>query len=133
VIDIQISVASLERRDRYDGPLEQLGYVHIAFGDFDRVYPFFQKPATWPTSYHVHLCVQGSEQERVHLAFRDYLRDHPAIAADYLALKRRLAAAHDGLTLESRERYSLAKTGFVQGVLERALAAGYPVAPLEST
>jgi len=36
-------------------------------------------------------------------------------------LKRSLAAAHDGATLESRERYSLSKTPFISSVLERAL------------
>jgi hypothetical protein len=28
-----------------------------AFGDFDLIYPYFQKPATWPGTHHMHLCV----------------------------------------------------------------------------
>ena len=48
------------------------------------------------------------------------------VADEYVDLKRRLAAAHDGATLESRERYSLAKTEFVNAILERAFAEGYP-------
>jgi GrpB-like predicted nucleotidyltransferase (UPF0157 family) len=126
VIDIQISVASLASMSLYSGALSQLGYSHVPLGPFGLVYPFFQKPAAWPSTHHVHLCVRGSEQERVHLAFRDYLRTHPAVAAEYLNLKRNLAAAHDGETLESRERYSLSKTELVTSVLERALAEGYP-------
>ena len=86
------------------------------------MYPFFKKPAEWPSTHHVHLCVAGSEQERDHLAFRDFLRRNPAVAAQYAALKRELAAAHDGLTLESQERYSLSKTEFVRSVLARAFA-----------
>ena len=126
VIDLQISVASLEPMSVHSQPLEDLGYTHIPLGDFDLVYPFFQKPATWPSTHHVHLCVVGGEQEQRHLVFRDYLRDHPDVAADYAELKRGLAAEHDGNTLASRERYSLAKTAFVTSVLERALAEGYP-------
>lgn len=121
VIDIQVSVASLETPGTYTEILAHLGYSHIPLGPFDTVYPFFQKPATHPGTHHIHLCVQGSEQESRHLAFRDYLRSHPAIAAEYGQIKRSLAAAHDGATLESCERYSLAKTPFVSAVLAHAM------------
>jgi len=125
VIDIQVSVPSLEPLSQHLVPLGHIGYVHIPLGAFDLVYPFFQKPAEWPCTHHIHLCVVGSEQERNHLAFRDYLRNHPAVAAEYVKLKRVLAAAHHGTTLESREQYSLSKTEFVTSVLERALPEGY--------
>ncbi len=126
VIDIQVSVASLDALAVYSEPLAKIGYRHIALGPFDLVYPFYQKPYEWPSTHHIHLCVLGSEPERRHLAFRDYLRGHPVVAAEYVEFKRSLAAAHDGATLESRERYSLSKTQFVQSVLERAQSAGYP-------
>jgi GrpB-like predicted nucleotidyltransferase (UPF0157 family) len=128
IIDIQVSVVSLDKLHTYAEPLADLGYIHIPLGPFDFVYPLFQRPAAWPSTHHIHLCVLGSEQERRHLAFRDYLRSHPSVAAEYVELKRSLAAAHDGATLESRERYSLSKTQFVSSVLERALSAGYPCA-----
>ena len=120
VIDIQVSVASLESLGVYSKPLARLGYVHISVGDFDFVYPFFQKPAAWPCTHHIHLCVLGSQQERQHLAFCAYLRSHPALAAEYAELKHALAAVHDGASFESRELYSLAKTEFVTSVLKRA-------------
>jgi GrpB-like predicted nucleotidyltransferase (UPF0157 family) len=69
-----------------------------------------------------HIALPQFELERRHLVFCDYLRSHPLIAAEYVDLKRRLAAVHDGATLVSRERYSLAKTEFVAAILERALA-----------
>ncbi len=125
VIDIQVSVATLKTLSAYSNPLAQIGYRHIPLEPFDLVYPFFQKPAEWPSTYHVHLCVTGSKQERQHLAFRDYLRSHPLVAAEYVELKGILAAASDGTTLESRERYSLSKSKFISSVLQRALSAGY--------
>ncbi len=126
VVDIQVSVASLKPRGIYLESLARLGYRHVDVGPFDLVYPFFQKPAEWPCTHHVHLCVAGSEEERRHLAFRDYLRRHPPVAAEYVALKHQLAAAHHGATHESRERYSLSKSEFITSVLERAFAEGYP-------
>jgi GrpB-like predicted nucleotidyltransferase (UPF0157 family) len=123
VIDIQVSVATLRPLAVCARSLAQIGYTHVPLGEFDRVYPFFQKPAEWPSTHHIHLCVRGSELERRHLAFRDYLRDHPRVAAEYEALKRGLASENDGVTLESRERYSLSKTEFVTSVLERALSS----------
>ena len=143
VIDIQVCVASLQpmslpgrpkgecRSAQHAGApmnplteaLSTLGYHFVALGEIDLVYPFFQKPAAWPSTHHVHLCVEGGEHERRHLAFRDHLRRHADVAADYAVLKRRLAAQHDGRTLESRERYSLAKTAFVNAVLALALRA----------
>jgi GrpB-like predicted nucleotidyltransferase (UPF0157 family) len=128
VIDIQVAVASLASLDPYAAPLAAAGYTHLADPDpeFERSYPFFRKPADWPRTHHVHLCVAGSEMERRHLAFRDYLRDHHEVAAEYLELKRALAALHGGATHETRERYALAKGPFVTGVLARAIAEGYP-------
>jgi GrpB-like predicted nucleotidyltransferase (UPF0157 family)/RimJ/RimL family protein N-acetyltransferase len=117
VVDIQVSVRDLSDFAMLTARLAALGYHHVPLGDFDRVYPFFQKPAGWPADFHVHLCAAGGEQERRHLAFRDHLRRHPGVAADYLALKHRLAGEFAGDTFASREQYSLAKSGFVEAIL----------------
>ena len=120
VIDIQVSVSSLEPRDLFHSRLVALGYTHFPLGAFDLVYPFYKRPVEWPSTHHVHLCAAGSEQERNHLVFRDHLRSNPAVAAEYASLKHKLAAAHDGLTMESQERYSLSKSEFVRSVLGHA-------------
>ena len=121
VIDIQVSVPDLDSLARYAEPLGRLGYRHVPVGDFDRVYPFFQRPAEWPSTHHVHLCGAGSREELRHVAFRDYLRAHADVAAQYLDLKRELAARYVGATAESREEYSLAKSDFVEAVLGVAI------------
>jgi GrpB-like predicted nucleotidyltransferase (UPF0157 family) len=124
VIDIQVSVASLLPHGCHVPMMAGLGYRHVALGDFDLVYPFFHKPAQWPATHHVHLCEAGSEEEWKHLAFRDHLRAHPHAARKYEALKRELARAHDGATLQAMEAYSLAKSEFVADVLRAAKVHG---------
>jgi GrpB-like predicted nucleotidyltransferase (UPF0157 family) len=74
VIDIQVSVQSLEPPEEFQVALAPLGYKFVSNGDFDLEYPWFAKPGEWPSTHHVHLCVAGAEQEVLHLAFRDYLR-----------------------------------------------------------
>ena len=59
VIDIQVSVATLDAIQELKAALARLGYGHIAVGAFDLVYPFFRKPPDWPSTHHVHLCVAG--------------------------------------------------------------------------
>ena len=129
VIDIQVSVASLVPHGRYVDTMATLGYCHVALGDFDLVYPFFHRPAEFPGTHHVHLCDAGGEQEWKHLAFRNYLRAHPRVAREYEALKRELARAHDGETLQSSQAYSRSKSEFVASVLR---AAAYLTAPAVS-
>src|SRR6185369_7550700 len=124
VIDIQVSVASLAPHGRYVAAMATLGYRHVAFGDFDLVYPFFHKPIEWPSTHHVHLCESGGQQEWKHLAFRNHLRAHPEAARQYEALKRELATVHSGSTPRSMEAYSLAKSEFVANVLRCAKVSG---------
>ncbi|MGZ2484651.1 GrpB-like predicted nucleotidyltransferase (UPF0157 family) [Rhizobium pisi] len=66
----------------------------------------------------VYLCPAGNGTHRNRLAFRDYLIEHPQAAADYAALKRRLAVEFrmDG------DRYTAEKREFVDAIVARALA-----------
>ncbi|MGO7396203.1 GrpB family protein, partial [Rhizobium ruizarguesonis] len=56
----------------------------------DAVWAFFSKGSV-PVE-RVYLCPFGNGTHRNRLAFRYYLTAHPQAAADYAALKRRLAA-----------------------------------------
>jgi len=125
IIDIQVSVATLQPLTTFGAPLETLGYTHVPHPD-DAFCPFFHRPAHWPHTHHVHVVASGSEEERRTLAFRDYLRDDADAARDYEQLKRELAAQLVGGDTESREAYARAKTDFVQRVAAEALRRGYP-------
>jgi GrpB-like predicted nucleotidyltransferase (UPF0157 family) len=114
VIDIQISVATLDPIDPYKGRLESLGYSYAT-----RPIRFFHRPADWPHTHHVHVCQAGGTDERRVLAFRDWLRQHPADRNAYEALKRELARNADAESVEGRSRYSIAKTDFIQEIESR--------------
>lgn len=110
VIDSQISVDQLDDLKVYNDALGRIGYVYVSLpappketglAHAGKVYPFFQRSATWPTTHQVHLCLRGSVLKRNTVVFRDYLKDHPEEAAKYLELKRRLAGEYQGLTASS--------------------------------
>jgi GrpB-like predicted nucleotidyltransferase (UPF0157 family) len=117
IVDLQLSVAALEPRERYVGALERTGYLFAP----DPGSPgrrFFAKPAERPRTHHLHVCRSGSDDELRHLALRDYLRAHDEEAAEYAALKRRLVAAapHDRLA------YIAGKQQYVRALEARAVA-----------
>ena len=111
--------------DTVASALAQLGYTHLPHPD-DAFAPFFYRPTSWPHTHHVHVVQAGGDEERRTLAFRDYLCDHASLARAYEALKRRLAAQLSAAELWSRQAYAEAKGEFIEQVVARALAAGYP-------
>jgi GrpB-like predicted nucleotidyltransferase (UPF0157 family) len=64
----------------------------------------------------------GSRRYRDELAFRDHLRAHSDVAAEYAALKRGLA----GRFKHDREAYTKAKTDFIRTVIEEMAAIDAP-------
>jgi GrpB-like predicted nucleotidyltransferase (UPF0157 family) len=125
IIDIQISVASLQPLSLYGSKLEAIGYVHVPSAD-DSFCPFFHRPVQWPHTHHVHVVERNGHEERRTLAFRDYLRNHSNVAREYEELKRTIAAQVVGADAESREQYAVAKSDFVEQAVAVALAQGYP-------
>jgi GrpB-like predicted nucleotidyltransferase (UPF0157 family) len=102
-IDIQVTLADLSEIGQVAERLEAIGYTMAAHRVADHQPPgwrgpadqwakrFFRPPAGQrPTNLHVR--VAGRANQRYALLFRDYLRAHPASAAGYAELKRRLAA-----------------------------------------
>lgn len=100
VIDIQITVAELAPAIR--AALTSIGYIQSEDIQKDHLPPqqvsaasewekWYFKPPAGQRSTHTHVRVQGRANQRYALLFRDYLRAHPATAAAYAELKRRLA------------------------------------------
>jgi GrpB-like predicted nucleotidyltransferase (UPF0157 family) len=116
IIDLQLSVAAIEPRERYARPLERLGYLFAPNPESPDLH-FFAKPAERPRSYHLHVCEAGGEHELRHLALRDYLRAHADEAAKYALLKRDAAEGAP----QDRLAYIEAKEGYVRDLEARAV------------
>jgi GrpB-like predicted nucleotidyltransferase (UPF0157 family) len=114
VIDLQVSVAAFEPVTAFKQPLERLGYVYRADNP-ERTKRYFREPPGRRRT-HVHVRRAGSFSEQWALLFRDYLRAHREVAAEYEAVKRRLAVRFR----EDRHAYADAKVPFMWEVIRRA-------------
>ncbi|MCT7659937.1 dephospho-CoA kinase [Mycobacterium deserti] len=124
VIDIQVTVGSLEVADELRDALTGAGYVHrqhtadvgksdarSTVAEFDRT----NGEHMWHKRLHcsadpgrptnVHLRVEGRPNQQFALLFVDWLRANPSAHSDYLALKRRVAQQGH----ESTDSYAEAK------------------------
>lgn len=119
VIDIMAGVQTLEASRPAIDAAPGLGYCYFPYRPHSE--HWFCKPSPAFRTHHLHLVPFGNVQWRGALAFRDYLRDHPAIAAEYETLKRRLAREFH----LDREAYTQAKHPFIERITAVALEAGY--------
>ena len=114
IIDLQVSVAAFEPLEAFKLPLERLGYVYRADNP-ERTKRYFREPPGRRRT-HVHVRRAGSFSEQWALLFRDYLRAHGEVAAEYGAVKRRLAIRF----VDDRHGYTDAKVPFMWEVIRRA-------------
>jgi GrpB-like predicted nucleotidyltransferase (UPF0157 family) len=117
VIDIMAGVAGLEEsRDAFVAAAGA-GYQYAPYRT--EVMHWFCKPDFSHRTHHLHLVPYESALWKERIAFRDYLRAHAEVAAEYAALKTELAEAHR----HDREAYTDAKSPFVARIVRAALAA----------
>ncbi|SDR35370.1 GrpB family protein [Natronobacterium texcoconense] len=115
IIDILAVVETLDETEDLISRLEDHKYEYRPEDVEGRL--FFAKGPHTNRTYYLSVTERGSDFYEEKIAFRDYLRDHPEIAAQYSSLKKRLAETYP----ENREQYTAAKGDFIQDVLERAM------------
>jgi dephospho-CoA kinase len=103
VIDVQITVASLEVADEIADALANVGYPRIEHITSDM--PHTDDPALWRKRIHgaadpgrpahIHLRVDGWPNQQFALLFRDWLTANPAVRDEYLAVKQKALEALD--------------------------------------
>jgi GrpB-like predicted nucleotidyltransferase (UPF0157 family) len=114
IIDMTIVVATRDDVPKAIERLAPLGYVHRGnLGIDDR--EAFDHPADL-RRHNLYLCPAGTIGVVNQVAVRDYLRAHPEAAAQYGALKKRLADRFPG----DIDSYVLEKTDFVLEILRRS-------------
>jgi dephospho-CoA kinase len=129
VVDVQVTVASLDAADELRDALTTAGYVHrpytedVAKPDARSTVAEFDHSddkARWHKRIHcsadpgrptnVHLRVDGWPGQQFALLFVDWLRANPGVRAEYLELKRRVAAqghASTGAYADAKEPWFL--------------------------
>jgi GrpB-like predicted nucleotidyltransferase (UPF0157 family) len=111
VIDVQVTVALLDPEPLITA-FGRIGYICTAPDGRDHVPPGGSErdDADWRKLFlvpsegrrvHVHVRVAGAANQRYALLFRDYLRTHPAAAAAYADLKRKLATLDPPLDMRA--------------------------------
>ncbi|MDP9221727.1 MAG: dephospho-CoA kinase [Actinomycetota bacterium] len=125
VVDLQVTVDTLDQADELREAIEQAGFPCLRHIKGDTPRAFDLDPTHWAKRYHgaadpgrpahVHLRAAGSAGWRYALLFRDWLRAHPTEAAAYAGEKRRLAAAYP-----QRAAYIEAKEPWFDTVLPQA-------------
>jgi GrpB-like predicted nucleotidyltransferase (UPF0157 family) len=114
LIDIDIVLPGLRHIEEATQLLVASGYEPRGNRYDDDVWAFLSRHSG--PAERVYLCPVANDTHRRRLVFRDYLIAHPQSAAEYAALKRRLAAefGSDG------DRYTAEKRGFIEAIVARA-------------
>jgi dephospho-CoA kinase len=106
VIDLQLTVPDIHAADALAPELAAAGFPVVRGINADTPKASHPHREDWQKRFHanadpgrdvnLHIRAEGSAGWRFALCFRDWLRAEPAAAAEYLAVKRTLAAAHSG-------------------------------------
>jgi GrpB-like predicted nucleotidyltransferase (UPF0157 family) len=110
IVDIDLSVPDVDDEPPYLPALERAGY-HLRVRQ-----PGHRMVRTDDRGVHVHICTEGSDWERRHLLFRDWLRHDKADREAYASLKRELAN-HDWPDMNT---YAAAKGTLIAEITARA-------------
>jgi GrpB-like predicted nucleotidyltransferase (UPF0157 family) len=119
-IDLLLAVSSYDRFLPLVEQLDDIGYLYTPSSEADkigrRVFRKGPKDMAKPRTHHLHVTKAGSYYWQRIIAFRNYLRDHPAEAAAYADLKRDLVSefAHDS------RQYTAGKHNFVTAIEHKA-------------
>jgi GrpB-like predicted nucleotidyltransferase (UPF0157 family) len=113
IVDIQVSVVDMFAEEAYVPQLERLG---VQLRSRDSNHRYFRPFAGRPRSVHIHVCPVGSNWEREHLLFRDFLRASPTSREVYANAKREASRVwHD-----DGWAYTDAKSDAILSILEEA-------------
>ena len=108
IIDIMLEVTSLAELDACEEKIEALGYQ--AMGEFGIEGRRYYRKGGDTRTHQIHAFQTADENLVRHLAFRDYLRNHPDVRDEYGDLKTKVASLCD----HDIDRYCDGKKDFIK-------------------
>jgi GrpB-like predicted nucleotidyltransferase (UPF0157 family) len=117
VIDILIGLPDFDLADELVPRIVSMAYEYVP--KYETELPlrrFFRKERDGIRTHHIHMVGIGTDFWNRHLLFRDHLRAHPEIAAQYAALKLALAERD----WRDVNEYADAKTEFIRRIEDEA-------------
>jgi len=114
IIDIIIGVKNLKDGEKFIRPLELLGYEYKHNAGIKGRH-FFAKGSKTEKTHHIHIVKLGGKLWKDQVIFRDYLRKHKEVVAEYNKLKEGLAKKYEN----DREKYTAPKDNFIKSILKR--------------
>lgn len=124
IIDVMIVVENLDTARAFDDDLVSIGYVCI-HDSAERQWIHYRRQADNGQLFNLHVFPIENEMWRADLLFREYLREHPEMMAEYEALKRTLVENHR----DDIVKYARTKGAFIRSVVERARDSDIEVEP----
>ena len=112
IIDIQVSIQDPNDESSFVPALEEQGYILRVREEGHRMM------RTSKLDVHIHICQIGSDWERRHLLFRDWLRHNETDRKAYGDLKEKLSKQ----SWETMNHYADAKGDLIQEITKRAEA-----------
>jgi GrpB-like predicted nucleotidyltransferase (UPF0157 family) len=124
ILDIDVVISERDDLAETVKTLSKLGYFHQgdkgiagreSFSNQDGQVPWDGSGRTWPTHY-LYVCDHTNRELIRHLAFRDYLRQHPEEVRQYSQVKITAASRHP----HDIDGYMAEKAECVERIIEKA-------------
>lgn len=116
ILDVDVVLPSREVFGQVRTKLEEIGYFHRGDLGVSGREAFGYTGKTDLMRHHLYVLVQGSEELKRHLGFRDWLQAHPEDAADYARVKLDAAERYP----EDIDAYIEAKSDVILQIYEKA-------------
>jgi GrpB-like predicted nucleotidyltransferase (UPF0157 family) len=119
ILDIVVAVRDMSEVAAFEQAVRPLGYIHQVENDQPGRLYFPKRLPDNRSTHHLNITELGTECWFTHVAFRDYLREHPEAREEYRKLKLDLARRHS----TDRAAYQEGKGAFIERVLSLAREA----------
>ena len=115
IIDLDIVISGYEVLEQVCALLAAIGYEHEGNLGIEGREAFRYSGKEHLQKHHLYVCPQDSRELGRHLAFRDYLRNHPDAVQEYAAVKLQAAAEHP----QDIDGYIAAKSPCIEAIYSR--------------